>query len=132
MLPIGEWSFIRWELYSCMSSSVKDLFGADFLLVNGKILTIDANDSIVEAVAFKGDRIVATGSTTEMKKLAAKGAKMSIVDHQSQRLFERHTAVQGPPVPIVPHPVDVETIRAHIVQARKRRVKFVTDSVGRV
>ena len=59
-----------------MSSSVKDLFGADFLLVNGKILTIDANDSIVEAVAFKGDRIVATGSTAEMKKLAAKGVKI--------------------------------------------------------
>ncbi len=59
-----------------MSSVLSDVFGADLLLLNGKVVTVDADDSIVEAVAVKGDRIVATGSSAEMKKLAKKGAKI--------------------------------------------------------
>lgn len=59
-----------------MSSSLKDVCGANLLLVNGKIVTVDAGDSIVEAVAVMGDRIIATGSTPEVKKLAGKGAQV--------------------------------------------------------
>jgi predicted amidohydrolase YtcJ len=59
-----------------VSSVLSDVFGADLLLLNGKIVTVDADDSIVEAVAVKGDRIVATGSSAEMKKLAKKGVKI--------------------------------------------------------
>lgn len=59
-----------------MSSGSKDVFGANLLLLNGKIVTVDAEDSVVEAVAVKGDRIVATGSSADVKKLAGKGAKV--------------------------------------------------------
>jgi len=55
---------------------LSDVFGADLLLLNGKVVTVDADNSIVEAVAVKGDRIVAIGSSAEMKKLAKKGAKI--------------------------------------------------------
>lgn len=37
-------------------------FYADLVLLNGKILTIDRDDSIVEAVAVKGDRVMTLGS----------------------------------------------------------------------
>ncbi len=59
-----------------MSLVLSDVFGADLLLLNGKVVTVDADNSIVEAVAVKGDRIVAIGSSAEMKKLAKKGAKI--------------------------------------------------------
>ena len=51
---------------------------ADLLLVNGKIVTLDAASSVSEALAVEGDRIAATGSTTELRKLA--GARTRIID----------------------------------------------------
>lgn len=43
------------------------------LLVNGKIITVDKNFSIAEAVAVKGDKIAAVGSDREILKLSEKG-----------------------------------------------------------
>jgi predicted amidohydrolase YtcJ len=41
---------------------------ADLVLVNGKIATVDNNFRIAQAVAVKGDRIVAVGTDKEIKK----------------------------------------------------------------
>ena len=49
---------------------------ADVLLIHGKILTVDANDSIAEAVAIRGEKIVAVGSEGEVRKHAAKDARV--------------------------------------------------------
>jgi predicted amidohydrolase YtcJ len=49
---------------------------ADLILINGKILTVDAKDSIAEAVAISAGKIVAVGSTGDVKKLAAKNAQV--------------------------------------------------------
>jgi len=43
---------------------------ADAVYLNGKIVTVDARDSVVEALAVRGDRIVATGSNDEIRELA--------------------------------------------------------------
>ncbi len=43
---------------------------ADLILVNGKVITVDAADRIAEAVAVRGDRIAAVGTTTEIERLA--------------------------------------------------------------
>ena len=43
----------------------------DFVLTNGRILTVDAKDSIAEAVAIQGGKIVAVGSKGDILKLAA-------------------------------------------------------------
>jgi predicted amidohydrolase YtcJ len=42
---------------------------ADMILMNGKVLTVDPNDSVVEAVAVKDGSIQATGSYDELKRL---------------------------------------------------------------
>jgi predicted amidohydrolase YtcJ len=42
---------------------------ADMILMNGKVLTVDANDSVAEAVAVKEGRIQAAGSYDELKRL---------------------------------------------------------------
>jgi predicted amidohydrolase YtcJ len=49
-----------------------------FILFNGKILTMDASDDVVEAVAIRGDTIVAAGSSADIRRLA--GAETSVVD----------------------------------------------------
>jgi len=48
--------------------------GGDFLLINGRILTVDASDSVAQAVAITGGKIVAAGSNDAARKAAAKGA----------------------------------------------------------
>ena len=51
---------------------------ADLVLVNGTVLTVDANDRVAEAVAIAGGRIVAVGSTTEIRTRA--GASTEVID----------------------------------------------------
>ncbi|MBI4446088.1 MAG: amidohydrolase family protein [Acidobacteria bacterium] len=44
--------------------------GADLILHNGKILTVDEKFTIAQAVAVRGDRIIAVGSNEDVLKLA--------------------------------------------------------------
>jgi len=54
-----------------------DLQGdADLLLVNGKIITVDAKDSVTQALAIQNGKIVAVGSNNEVRKHAAKDARI--------------------------------------------------------
>jgi len=50
----------------------------DLILINGKILTVDAKDSVVEAVAIAKGKIVATGSTAEIQRQA--GGATRVID----------------------------------------------------
>ena len=50
--------------------------GANLLLVGGKVWTADPADPETEAVAIRGDRILATGTTADMMKLATPDAKV--------------------------------------------------------
>jgi predicted amidohydrolase YtcJ len=45
---------------------------ADLVIINGKILTIDKNNPIAQAVAIKGEKIIAIGSTAEISLLIEK------------------------------------------------------------
>jgi predicted amidohydrolase YtcJ len=49
---------------------------ADTVLFNGKVVTVDKDFSIPEAIAIARDRIVATGTSAAMKKLAGEHARM--------------------------------------------------------
>jgi hypothetical protein len=49
---------------------------ADSILVNGKILTVDRNNSIVQALAIRDGRILATGSNEEVRKRADQNTKV--------------------------------------------------------
>jgi predicted amidohydrolase YtcJ len=48
---------------------------ADLILVNGKIVTVDDRFTIAQAVAIRGDRIVAVGTNGEVTKAAAPTAR---------------------------------------------------------
>jgi len=49
---------------------------ADTVLVNGKIITLDAISSVHEALAIEGGRITATGSSGAMRKLAGPATRI--------------------------------------------------------
>lgn len=51
-------------------------FQADLVLINGSILTVDANDSVAEALAIHGSRIIAVGSNADIKKVIGKDTKV--------------------------------------------------------
>ena len=70
---------------------------ADMVLVDGKIVTVDPQDTIVEAVAVKDGRILATGTTSEIMELAGEGSE--VVDLGGKTvlpgLIDTHTHPSG-------------------------------------
>ena len=49
--------------------------GPDLVFSNGKVVTVDDRFTIAQAVAVKGDRIIAVGSNQDIAKLAGSGTK---------------------------------------------------------
>ncbi len=49
---------------------------ADLILTNGKIVTVDDRFTIVQAVAIKGERIIAVGTNADIRKRAGKDTKV--------------------------------------------------------
>ncbi|MBA4321489.1 MAG: hypothetical protein C0408_01595, partial [Odoribacter sp.] len=52
---------------------------ADLIIINGKVLTIDKDNPIAEAVAIKGETIIGVGTLGDILKLAETG-KTEIID----------------------------------------------------
>jgi len=57
----------------------------DTLLVNGKVLSADDAFTIHQALAIRGDRIVALGATAEIRKLA--GSRTRVIDLQGRTVI---------------------------------------------
>jgi predicted amidohydrolase YtcJ len=55
---------------------------ADIVLVNGQVLTVDANDSVAQAVAIAGGKIVAVGSDAQVRSRAGSGTQ--VIDLQGK------------------------------------------------
>ena len=47
----------------------------DLIIINGKVVTVDKNDSIAEAIAVKNGYIIKVGSNQEIKELASEESK---------------------------------------------------------
>ena len=58
---------------------------ADAILFDGKFLTMDARGSVVQAVAVRGGRIVATGTDAAMRRW--QGAATRMVDMKGQTVL---------------------------------------------
>ncbi len=59
-----------------MSTSRKGGLFADFALLNGRVLTVDAEDSVVEAVAVRGNRIISVGTVEEVSEAIGEGTEV--------------------------------------------------------
>jgi predicted amidohydrolase YtcJ len=59
--------------------TASQLFGAqdaDLILINGNIITVDAKDSIAQAIAIRQGKILTVGSNEKIRKLARKDARI--------------------------------------------------------
>jgi len=61
-----------------VTSSASPDSQADLVLINGKIITVDSRDSIAQAIAVKGDRILKVGSDSQVKELIS--TKTRVID----------------------------------------------------
>ena len=63
-----------------MAVQMADLFAspADIALVGGKVITVNARNEIVEAVAIRGNRIAAVGSRAKVETLI--GPQTTVID----------------------------------------------------
>jgi predicted amidohydrolase YtcJ len=52
---------------------------ADLVIINGKVLTIDKDNPFAEAIAIKGEKIIAVGTTAKISGLIEKGST-SVID----------------------------------------------------
>ena len=70
---------------------------ADLLLLDGKVITVDSEFNVVEAVAVKGGKIIATGITPEIEGLQGEGTE--VIDLQGKTvlpgLIDSHLHVVG-------------------------------------
>lgn len=78
---------------------VPDELAPDLILLNGKVLTFDDEDRVVEAVAIKGQRILAVGSSDSMRKLT--GSNTEIIDADGRLVLpgfvDAHSHTTGVP-----------------------------------
>lgn len=75
--------FCCWTLlFACPSLAAE---APDLILHNGKIVTVDKQDSIASAIAITGERIGAVGNNEEI--LALKGEKTKLVDLAGQMVL---------------------------------------------
>lgn len=58
---------------------------ADVVLINGEVITVDQENSVVEAVAIKGNRIAAVGSNQVIKSLI--GEETDVIDLHGKTLL---------------------------------------------
>src|SRR6267378_836628 len=78
MLDLGKGLAIFATLYLAMPASFASAQTADTVLFNGKILTVDKDFRVQQALAIGHGQVLASGSTVAMKKLA--GDKTRLID----------------------------------------------------
>lgn len=58
-----------------LSAAAAGAQAPDLVLFNGKVITVDANDRIAQAIAVRGDKIVAVGSNADVTRLAGSSTR---------------------------------------------------------
>src|SRR5262245_65023593 len=80
-------AFIAGAVLACgmMAAASAQAQRADTILVNGKIVTVDRQLSIQEAIAIGGGRILAVGTSADIRKLADRESR--VVDLQGRTVI---------------------------------------------
>lgn len=86
--PTLGWTCTLFILLLTRISAAQDV-PADLVLVHGHILTVDARDSVVQAVAIRNGIIVKVGSDAEIMKFAGHAPGLRVID------LRGHTATPG-------------------------------------
>ena len=94
---------------------------ADLILINGHVLTVDAKDTVAEAVAVRAGRIVAVGTSVAVRALAAPNARVIDLHGRTATpgLIDSHAHIAEGGVTVV---FDVELSDATSIAEIKRRI----------
>jgi hypothetical protein len=60
-------------IFMVTSSSNYNKEEADLVIINGKVLTIDKDNPVSEAIAVKGEKIIAIGTSNQISRMISKG-----------------------------------------------------------
>ena len=97
----------------------------DLMLINGKIITVDDRFTIAQALAIKGQRIVAVGSGTEIERL--KGPQTRVIDLAGRTVIPGLIDNHAHWVRAAEH----EEVRFDGVTSRARALALVAERVAR-
>ncbi|MEX1238974.1 MAG: amidohydrolase [Cyclobacteriaceae bacterium] len=86
-LRYGHWLAVNFFLIAVLPGCWGQKEQADTILINGKVITVDGNFSITEAVALKNGRILETGDTQHILDLT--GGSTKIIN------LKGHTVIPG-------------------------------------
>ncbi len=75
-MPLSAGFFATLALAVAPGHAAAATAAADLVLVNGRVITVDAADSVAEALAISDGRIVAVGSSAEIRALAGRGTTL--------------------------------------------------------
>lgn len=102
---------------------------ADRILHHGKIVTVNAEFEIAEAVALRGDRILAVGTNEDV--LALQGPKTQLVDLEGRTvlpgLIDSHVHSTGASMYEFDHPVPAMETIGDVLQYIKARADALED-----
>lgn len=101
----------------------------DLILHHGKIVTVDEKFSIAEAIAIRGERIVAVGASDEVLK--SKGEKTQVIDLAGKMvlpgLMDSHVHPTGASMHEFDHPIPEMLTIADVLQYIEGRAKVVPE-----
>lgn len=86
-MPYSNAMYLRLLMVAlaALAASAQELSTADAVLVNGKIVTVDPQYSIREALAVRDGKILALGNTAAIRKLA--GPRTRVIDLQGRTVI---------------------------------------------
>src|SRR5690349_16410493 len=122
--PRGNWMRIRVLIAAFFICAVTAYAQpADLILHDGKVVTVDPQFHIVDSMAVRGDRIVATGARDEVAKLAGPATRQ--IDLKGKTvlpgLMDTHSHALSAAMYEFDHPVpDMETIADVLKYIRSR------------
>ena len=117
------------SLLLCVLAASEATANPDLILFNGKVLTVDQEFTVAEALAISSDRITAVGSNSDMRSLAT--TETQIVDMEGRTvlpgLIDTHTHPLGAALYEFDHAVpDMETV-ADVLDYFRQRARVVPE-----
>ncbi len=123
---LALWCFAWGLLYSMAVTAAEP---ADLILHGGKVFTSDAANSIVSAIAVRGERIVAVGTDAEV--LATKGPQTTVIDLAGGMvlpgLIDSHVHASGAAMFEFDHEVPEMTSIADVLAYVRQRAAVVPE-----
>jgi len=117
------WACVLFMIIIFPSKAAAEEFAADLVVLNANVITIDANNPRTEAFAVLNGRIIAVGTTLEMKALVGKATK--VIDAQGKTVTPGFNDAHLHPRPIYPY----ESLH-HAIDLTPKSIKTMDELIN--